>query len=1018
MPTVRFRWLVRSIPPLPPPQRTTDKPSAVKKYLSLPLLAFAVALVTSSAPTLRENALPDEWLSAAREQAWVDSVFHSLSLEAKIGQLFWLRVHTDKDKAHEDAVEKMVRRFQPGGLCFFNPTGKGTPEKQVELTNRYQSVTSTLPMFISVDGEWGLGMRMKGTALSFPRQLTLGAIQDDFLIYEMGAAIARHCRRVGVNVNFAPVADVNNNAVNPVIGFRSFGEIPRRVARKALQYMNGMQDNGLLASAKHFPGHGDTDTDSHYDLPVIRHSRDRLDSVELMPFRTLIRNGVGSVMIAHLQVPALDPAPNLPTTLSRRVVTDLLRNELNFDGLILTDALEMKAVSKFHTAGEVEAKALAAGADVLLLPADVENAYSTVSEWLADGRLDTAQVFLSVRRLLHWKYRLGLTSFSPLPIENTRADVNDLPAQALKRTLFQHALTLVRNRNSLLPMNPAAAGKTAALAIGADKDNPFHLSLSRFTDMPLFATSRDLNATQWLETLAPFDTVVVSLHQMSQFASKRFGLSSQTIDLVRQLSKIKEVILVVHGNPYALPELDSPAAILVAYEDDPVAADISAQALFGTFPVTGRLPVSASPAFPAGTGVQLDNNQRLGFGLPEEVGLRSSRLRRIDTLVRQAIREKAIPGAVVLIAKNGKIVFQQAWGHHDYLPSSPRTSVSDVWDLASITKIAATTVSLMLLQDQGLFDPRLPVESYLPEFANSNKAGIPVTDMLTHHAGLTPWIKFYEKTLDHRQQPSPSFYRDKPSASFPSPVAKDRWLAAGYRDTIWKEIIESPLLGHHRYTYSDLGFYVGGEIVSRLSDTPLDLYACQSFYQPMGLRSIGFKPLEKFSPAQIPPTEEDRYFRHRRIQGFVHDMGAAMLDQVSGHAGLFSNAADLAAVMQMLLNKGFYAGTQFLQPQTVQYYTSRCSDCTRRGLGFDLRQLDDHFDPNLSNKASIRTFGHLGFTGTAAWADPDHQLVYVFLSNRTYPSMKNNSLGSLNTRILVQDAIYDALDPNPPAFTR
>ncbi len=988
----------------------------VQKHFFLPILAIALSLGISSEPALRDNGLPTEWLSAAREQAWVDSVFQSLSFEAKIGQLFWLRVHTDKDKAHEDAVDELVRRFRPGGLCFFNPTAKGTPEKQVELTNRYQTRSAQLPMFISIDGEWGLGMRMKGTALSFPRQLTLGAVEEDFLIYEMGAAIARHCRRVGVNVNFAPVADVNNNAANPVIGFRSFGENPHRVAQKALLYMKGLQDNGVLASAKHFPGHGDTDTDSHYDLPVIRHDRHRLDSVELLPFRTLIRHDVGSVMIAHLQVPALDSTPHLPTTLSERVVTDLLRKEMGFDGLILTDALEMKAVSKFHAPGEVEAKALAAGVDVLLLPADVERAFSTVMDWLADGRLDSTMVFESVRKTLRWKYRLGLTSFSPLPVENARADVNDPPAQALKRLLFQHALTLVRNRNNLLPLNPGTAGGTAALAIGADENNAFHRSLSRFSDLPRFTAPREPNTRQWLESLSPFDTIIVSLHQMSQFASKRFGLSPQSIDLVRQLSRLKTVVLVVHGNPYALPELDAPDAILVAYEDDPVAADVSAQALFGTFPVKGRLPVSASPRFPAGTGVQLASLQRLGYGLPEEVGLLSPRLQKIDTLIRQAIREKALPGAVVLVAKNGKIVFQQAWGHHTYLPSSPATSVDDVWDLASITKVAATTVSLMRLHDQGRFLPQLPVDHYLPEFAASNKAGIPVADMLSHHAGLTPWIKFYEKTLDHRQQPDPNFYRTAPADGFSAPVASNLWLASNYRDSIWKAILDSPLLHHHRYTYSDLGFYIGGEIVHRLSKMPLDSFALRHFYRPMGLNSILFKPLSRFSQDRIPPTEEDNYFRQRRIHGFVHDMGAAMLDQVSGHAGLFSNAADLAAIMQLLLNKGFYAGKQLLQPQTVQFYTSRCSGCTRRGLGFDLRQLDEHFEPNLSGKAGIHTFGHLGFTGTAAWADPDQQLVYIFLSNRTYPSMKNNLLGTLNTRILVQDAIYDALDNDPPAF--
>ncbi len=421
----------------------------MKKSFSLLLIALVYIVLSAAAFTRQPARTLPVVAEQMQENAWVDSTYAALSPDERLGQLFWLRAHTDKDDAYETAVEEQVKKYKPGGLCFFNPTAKGTPEKQVELTNRYQASSTKLPMFITIDGEWGLGMRMRGTAMSFPRQMTLGAIQDNTLIYRMGAEIAKHCKRVGVNFNFAPDADVNNNAANPVIGFRSFGEDPYNVAAKAYQYMLGMQDNGVMASAKHFPGHGDTDTDSHYDLPLISHDIARLDSIELFPFKILIRQGVASVMIAHLNVPALDDTPNLPSSLSPKIITDLLRNKLNFKGLILTDGLEMHAVTKNFPKGEVEARALAAGVDVLLLPVDLEASFRTVKQWMADGRISLASIEASVKRVLLWKHRMGIQKYTPVSLENVRADVNDPKALAVKRELIANALTLVKTKETI-----------------------------------------------------------------------------------------------------------------------------------------------------------------------------------------------------------------------------------------------------------------------------------------------------------------------------------------------------------------------------------------------------------------------------------------------------------------------------------------------------------------------------------------------------------------------------------------
>jgi len=997
----------------------------VKKAFSLFLILLALIFVSATTLVQQDLQPNAKIFEIAKEQAWVDSIYQVMTPDERLGQLVWVRAQTDWSEENMAAVEGLIKKYHVGGLCFFNPTYAGTPKKQVELTNRYQALTKHVPLFVSLDAEWGLGWRYKGHAQAFPRQMMLGAIQDETLIYQMGTAIARHLKRVGVTINFAPVADVNNNPENPVINFRSFGENPKKVAVKAYEYMKGLQDAGVLACAKHFPGHGDTDTDSHLDLPVIPHTLARLDSVELFPFRMLIDQGVGSIMVAHLDVPALDPSPNVPTSLSYPTITGLLKNKMNFNGLVMTDALEMKGVTKHHGAGEVEAKALAAGNDVLLMPSDVDAGFTTIKKWLAEGKLDTNLVNNSVKKVLRWKYRMNVREYAKISTDHLTEDVNDYAGKALRRKLITNALTLARNNDGLVPFgNPEAesaedkfknlAGlNLGALAIGAEKGNPFQTTLGYYKNVESFASGKTISAKQqayFTKNLAGKDAVIVSLHDMSQYASKGFGLSGSAKKLISTLQEKTKVVLVVFGNPYSLKYFDQVGNVLVAYEEADDIQEIAAQALFGAFSIKGKLPVTSSTVSQAGMGITTKSLQRLGYGLPEEVGLNSAKLLVIDSLMQDAIDQKATPGGVVLVARKGKVVFQKAYGKHTYDSRAINTRVNDIFDLASVTKIAASTVSLMKLQDEGKFHYADPVKKYLPEFDTTEKADIPVSAMLSHRARLTTWIKFYEKTISARKQPLSKFYRKKPTGHFNLPVAKNLYLRDDYPDTIWKEIVESPLREKEGYKYSDLAFYIAAEIIKRQTGEALENYVQESFYQPMGMETTTYRPIEKFPLDRMPPTEEDRYFRQRKIQGYVHDMGAAMLNQVSGHAGLFSDANDLAKLMQMLLNKGSYGGVQYLQPQTIHQYATRCDNCTRRGLGFDMLQLDKRYEPNLSPLASEQTFGHLGFTGIAAWVDPANDLVYIFLSNRTYPNMRPNKLGEMNTRVYVMDAVYEAME--------
>lgn len=950
----------------------------------------------------------------AREDYWVDSVYSALSSDQRLGQLIMIRAHSDKGPEHVAQVEALIRDYQVGSLCFF----QGTPEKQAELTNRYQKLVG-LPLMVAIDGEWGLGMRMKESTMSFPRQLMLGAIQNNDLIYRMGREIGRQMRRVGVQVNFAPDADINNNAANPVIHTRSFGEDRTNVTVKTYSYMKGMQDVNVMACAKHFPGHGDTNVDSHFDLPVINHSRRRLDSLELYPFRALSDYGVGSMMIGHLHVPALDNRPNRPTTLSRNTVTNLLRNEIGFKGLIFTDALEMKGVTKNFAAGAVEAEALLAGIDVMVLPEDVGAAIREIKAYLADGRIDPEQVAQSVRRMLRAKYRLGLTKFEEVPVENIRKELSTPEAEVLRRDLIKNALTLVRNRNNLIPFMRLDTTSFGSLSIGADSATEFQKRLSSYTRIDQYQAPSEISEarqTELLQLLGKKEVAIVGIHGMSYTPSAKFGVTSSTVEFLQKLSRRTKVVVVVFGTPYALKFFDSMEWVLESYEDNPATQDLSAQALFGAFGLKGKLPVTASERSRFDMGIETAPLNRLGYAIPEEVGLNSDTLARIARIAREAIEEGATPGCVVLVARKGKVVYQEAFGSHTYLRMQP-VQPDDVYDMASVTKIAATTISVMRLAEQGVIDIHRPLSDYLTDLQETNKKKLIISDILAHRARLKEGMSFVEQTMaspaPRTHVPSLDFYRPEIQEAFSVPVSNQLFLRKDMQDSIWKQVYHSPLLPGKGYAYSDLGFMLFGKMVAQLSGTSLDSFVQESFYRPLGLQATQFNPWASIPLHRIPPTEEDRYFRQQRVQGYVHDMSAAMLGGVSGHAGLFSNANDMAILMQMLLQGGTYGGDQYFNAATVKTFTTRHPESNRRAMGFDMLPIGSGNPSNMSVRASSATFGHVGFTGVCAWADPQEEIVFIFLANRTYPSMRNYQLNSLSIRNRIQRAVYDSIFQRP-----
>ena len=946
------------------------------------------------------------------EKHWVDSVFKTMNADERLGQLIMIRAHSDKGAEYAEAVAEVVRKYKVGGLCFF----QGTPEKQLEYTNKYQAL-SRIPLMVAIDGEWGLGMRMKESTLSFPKQLMLGAIQNNDLLYKMGEEIARQCKRIGLNVNFAPVADINSNPLNPVIGYRSFGEDRYNVTLKAYNYMKGMQDHGILACAKHFPGHGDTDTDSHYSLPLIKHEMSRLDSIEFYPFRSLVNYGIGGVMVAHLQVPSLDERADRPTSLSRNAVTHVLRRALGFEGIIFTDGMEMKGVTEHFSDGLAEAEAILAGNDMICAPPSTAEAIEALRRYVREGKISMDQIDESVKRILSYKFRLGLTKYLPKESLTARKEVNAPQAEALKRELIKNAITMVRNQDRLIPFGRVDTLSFASLSIGTGANTAFQKRLSSYAKVTHFQTAKELGEEQQtalLAQLSKFKVVLVGLHDMTSSAAKNYGITTSSIQFLKKLNKKTRVVLSIFGSPYSLRHFDDFECVQMAYEGEDLVQDLSAQALFGAFGMTGRLPVTASERSTFFTGEETQANGRFGYSIPESVGISSDTLNRIELIANEAVNVGAAPGCVVLVAKDGQIIYEKAFGHHTYLKDHP-TQTSDIFDLASVTKIAATTISMMRFMDDGRIDLRKPLSNYLPALNGTNKAAMVVQDIMAHNAGLIGWLPFYKQTLSHTpdslNKPSLKYYRTTPDDEFSVPVTGNLFLNNKFIDSIFIQIHQSELRPNINYRYSDLGFYMLAQMVKEQTGMGLDKYVDSTFYAPLGLQSATFNPWKKFPIDQMPPTEEDRYFRQQRVQGYVHDMGAAMLGGVSGHAGLFANANDLAVIMQMLLQQGFYGGHRYLAPQTVHNFITRHPRSIRRGVGFDMYPMGASYPTNMSAQASESTFGHTGFTGTCTWVDPEHNLVYVFLSNRTYPSMHNNRLEKMDTRQRIQGMIYKAIRP-------
>jgi beta-N-acetylhexosaminidase len=969
------------------------------------------------------SARPVEVLTLeASGQQWVDSVFQTLTPEQKIGQFFMVAAFSNRHEGHYQYIDHLVETYHIGGLIFF----QGGPYRQAILTNRYQALAK-VPLLIGIDGEWGLGMRLDST-MEFPKQMTLGAINSPDHIRQMGDEIGRQCQRLGIQINFAPVSDINSNPANPVIGNRSFGETRENVATKAIAYMQGLQGRHVIATAKHFPGHGDANTDSHHTLPLISRSSEQLRNIDLYPFRRLIADSLMGVVTGHLHVPVVDnSSPALAATLSEKIVTDLLKRELGFRGLVFTDALNMAGVSRSGRRDDVNLRALQAGNDILLYPENVKEAARVILEAVQQGKISQELIDEKVLKILRAKYWAGLSRRQPISLVNLAADLDAPEAHQLKADLSEQAVTVVNDPQGLLPLKRLDTLQLASVSIGAERtfgpagaehtgETVFQRGINQFASCIHLALpdkpNTEAELAEVLTQLGPANVVLLSYHRMSESAHRRFGVTKASTDLIGRLQKLgKKVIVTAFGSPYSLPVFAGADALVCAYQDFDEMQQTVPQVLFGGLGAKGILPVSAGE-WRAGTGIRLEPGGRLATGTPESAGMKSAVLARIDGLVQAAIRDRVVPGCQVLVARKGRIVYSKNFGGLTYGPTAERVTDGTLYDLASLTKVLSTLQAVMWLYDRKLLDLDQRASFYLPELRGTTKQAITIRDLLWHQSGL---IAFYPQLWDRTRAPGgglkPEYYSPVADSLHTLQIAPTLWAKPALRDSVWKWVIQSPLSrktdesGKPAYVYSDLGFLTLQKVVERISRQPLDKFVAAQIFKPLGLTNIGFTPLQRLPNPRCAPTEQDSYFRNSLLVGTVHDQMAAVQGGVSGHAGLFGNAQDIARLLQMNLQNGEYGGSRLYQAGTVPYFTQTISPRSYRALGWDKPNPTDN-SVYLADQATERSFGHTGFTGNMVWVDPEKELVFVFLSNRIHPTAANTLINTTKLRRRINELVY------------
>ncbi len=989
----------------------------MKRYFCSFLLLLTMLAVVEGQPSIGSIR------SSVACKQWVDSVYNTLTDRERIAQLFVQNVRPSREHTSNSAIKNIIADNKMGGVLL----NEGVLEDYVRMVNYIRSL-SDIPALITLDGEWGLSMRIRNTP-RFPHNMALGAIDNDTLLYEYGREVARECRIVGVNVNFAPVLDVNSNPSNPVIGYRSFGEDPERVSKLGIAYAKGLEDGGVLSVAKHFPGHGDTSVDSHKDLPIVTHSDSLLKAVDLLPFQNYINAGLSSIMVGHLNVPAIDNS-GTPTSLSKKAVTDLLCDEMGFEGLIFTDALSMKG-AKSNDNNCV--RALLAGVDVLLATENPSKDLLAVENAINTGLLSKESIEEKCKKILSYKYALGLHEAKPIDIANVKEQLYSPEADAVNRKLSAALMTVLFNKTDLLPIKDLANNSIALVNIGAPvKNEVFSEFCAKYAKIDTFSSTGEALTAAQIASIKQHDIVIVGVYSDKTWAQNIFA----------QLKGLDGIIPVFFMNPYKMNKfnasLQGVSTLVLAYDDTPYIREYAAQAIFGGIDVNGTLPVNLKNIAPMGTGVKL-KKIRLGYVSPSIAGLDPSMERLCDSLINIGLETKAFSGCQLLVAKDGNVVYDKSCG---YLDISDVDTVSNetLFDLASVSKATGTLPGIMKAYEKGLFELDVPVSKYIPGLLNTDKKNITVRELLYHESGMPPSLNMFDLMMDTTTYTKPLIERKESklysikiengaygnntaklrrditaqeySDKFNVEAAKGLYVGQITMDTIMQHIYNAKLRDSKKFCYSCLNFCLLMDMEQRLTGKSHDEWVYENIFAPLGSYHTCYRPLTKWTVNDIASTEYDSFMRKQTIRGYVHDELADFSGGVQGNAGLFSNAEDLAKLCQMWLNGGEYGGERILSEDVVKLFTTDKSPTCRRGLGFDKPDMDNPDDSPTCEEATAATYGHLGFTGTVFWVYPDNGLIFIFLFNRVNPTRNNVAFSKLNIRPKLFSVVYNSIIDN------
>jgi beta-N-acetylhexosaminidase len=933
-----------------------------------------------------------------KKEAWVDSVFNSLNTNRKIGQLFMIQVPVQNDAASMSAIRAKIKNEQVGGLIL---TG-GNPIGLAKLVREFQD-DSDIPLLVSHDAEGGLGMSIDST-VAYPSPLVLGAIRNDSLLYELGKSIALQLKMVGVNLNFASTVELNSS---PTLRYQSFGENKYRITGKAIAFMKGMTDQHVLTCVKNFPVQSITVSDVQKDWPVIVPT---IDTAQVYTFRRLFENGLTGFIPGNKELPLFYTNMNLArkNNFSSQMLSSLfigkwVKQNMNYQGLAFADLRNIPPINEKNSEGLPSVYALQAGNDIILYPEDINIAIRKIRRQVRRDKQLEAQLDNSVKKILAAKYDAGLSQKATIDTDNLLLRLNSPQAQLLNKKLQEAAITVLKNSNNVLPVSILDNKRFVYITSDTtQKPDVFFHYLSRYTHADRF-TLHDLNELTRLAATSQRLTFIIGIYP--QATLERLTVLQKLLELLKK----HEVVLCDFGNEEFLRIAAQYPTVVTAYTNTPEMLEAMPQIVFGALPADAILPMKISDQLQTGAGSATPQISRLTYSIPEDAGMDSRLLCKIDSIAKEAIKNMATPGCQVLVARNGKVVYDKSFGYLTYDKRSPVTEQT-IYDLASLTKVSATLQATMFMYEKGLIDINKKASVYLPELRNSNKKDITIIDMLTHQSGLAPFIPLWPQTMKDTTF-LPQFYSRKRDAIHPFPVAPGLYGSQAMKDSVWSWIIQSKMADKpprtpYPYRYSDLGLMIMQHIAEKVLNQPLDDFLAQNFYEPLGAYTTRFNPLDNFSTQTIAPTEFDKIYRKKMIIGTVHDERAAMMGGVSGHAGLFSNAIDLAKLGQMLLQEGYYGGYQYYKPETVRFFSTKIYK-GRRAIGWD-RPVQSEWNSPTSLMASPLTFGHTGFTGTCMWIDPEFNLVYIFLSNRVYPD-RSTRLNSANIRSRIQDVIYQSI---------